>query len=62
MERTDRKEWMKIRLQNMRSWHHRVMANFLRNRGWVAFYLEEFSRECKGICWLDLYQDEINRG
>ncbi len=61
MERTDRKEWMRVRLQNMRSGPQRIMAKFLRRRGWVVFYLEEFSRDCKGLCWLNLYEQENKR-
>lgn len=56
-----RNEWMRSRFQNMRSWHHRILARFLRKRGWVVFYLEDVSRECKGTCWLNLYQEEIGR-
>ena len=45
-------------LHNFRSIHHRLMAVFLENRGWVVFYLEEESRTCKAddFCWLKLYQ------
>lgn len=45
-------------LRNLTSVHHRVMAKFLRKRGWVAFYLEEQARKCKGMCWLELYEAE----
>uniref|UniRef100_A0A6H2A5F4 Uncharacterized protein n=1 Tax=viral metagenome TaxID=1070528 RepID=A0A6H2A5F4_9ZZZZ len=46
--------------RNSLSFHHRLMANFLRKRGWVAFYLEEEARNCNnGICWLKLYQQEM---
>ena len=37
---------VKTFLRNARSFHHRVMARFLRNRGWVVFYLEEEARVC----------------
>ncbi len=36
-----------------------IMMLYLRKRGWVVFYLEEQARECRGICWLKLYQQEI---
>ena len=50
-------------LRNAKSFHHRIMARFLRKRGWVAFYLEEQARTCKGgVCWLELYQSEEKRG
>ena len=50
-------EKIKVWLRNARSIHHRLMANFLRRRGWVAFYLEEECRACNGgVCWLQLYQ------
>lgn len=45
-------------LRNFRHIHHRMMARFLRKRGWVVFYLEEQVRECKGMCWLKLYKTE----
>ena len=45
-------------LKNFMNIHHRIMARFLRKRGWVVFYLEESARECKDMCWLKLYQDE----
>lgn len=48
---------MKYPFRNILSWHHRVMANFLRKRGWVVFYLEEQARICNGeTCWIDLYK------
>ena len=46
-------------LINLRSVHHRIMAKFLRKRGWVAFYLEEELRTCgNDMCWLKLYNSE----
>lgn len=52
-------ERFKVWLRNAKSTHHRLMANFLRNRGWVVFYLEEEARVCgNGLCWLQLYQNE----
>ena len=47
--------------RNLVSFHHRLMANFLRKRGWVVFYLDERSRQCnkdEDMCWLSLYQSE----
>ena len=42
---------------NASSSHHRLMANYLKRRGWVAFYLEEQSRQCVDHqgCWMNLY-------
>jgi len=50
-------EKMKVWLHNAKHFHHRVMARFLRKRGWVVFYLDENARECNGECWLKLYQN-----
>ena len=51
----DQLMWFK----NAKSFHHRIMANFLRKRGWVVFYLKEQYRTCdKECCWLKLYQEE----
>jgi hypothetical protein len=48
---------MRVWLRNIRTVHHRIMANFLRKRGWVVFYLEERARHCDNeCCWLKLYQ------
>jgi hypothetical protein len=45
-----------IVFRNFLSWHHRVMAKYLRKRGWVVFYLEERARDCNdGTCWMKLY-------
>ena len=49
------KVWHVVR--NIPGIHHRMMARFLRKRGWVVFYLEGPARKCKGEeCWLKLYQ------
>lgn len=57
---------MTIIWQNVWSWPNRVMARYLRRRGWVVFYLDEQSRHCgegKNLtCWLALYQDDERRG
>ena len=52
---------MKIWLRNFMNIHHRIMANFLRKRGWIVFYLKEEHRECQNMCWLKLYQAEQAR-
>jgi len=47
---------------NVLTFHHRIMARFLRKRGWVVFYLEKRSRICDhkaGTCWLHLYEDQL---
>jgi len=45
-------------VRNALTSHHRVAARFLERRGWVVFYLPEESRECKDMCWLELYKSE----
>ena len=39
----------------------RLMARYLRNNNWVAFYLDPRSRECDGVCWLKLYESEMKK-
>lgn len=47
-------------LNNLKTFHHRVMARFLKKRQWVVFYLPPEQRICKeGSCWLKLSQDVI---
>jgi len=44
--------------------HHRIMAAYLRKRGWVVFYLEEEQRGCTNNldgCWLKRYKSECDR-
>lgn len=52
--------WLWVQMRNSRHWHERLMARFLERRGWCVFYLEEHSRECRSLCWLELYKD--NKG
>lgn len=52
-----RKEKRHVVFKNAKSFHHRIMAKYLRKRGWVVFYLEEEARTCKDMCWLKLYQE-----
>jgi len=61
--RNNRTEKFKVWVANSRSFHHRLMAHFLRKRGWVVFYLEEQARKCgPGLdCWLALYQASEKR-
>lgn len=53
--------WLFVQMQNSRTIHHRIMARFLRKRGWVCFYLEPQARFCiatkrqESDCWLELY-------
>ena len=42
-------------IENLSSIHHRVMARFLRKRGWIVFYLDDQFRECHDDCWLQVY-------
>jgi len=45
-------------LINSLTFHHRVMARFLRRRGWVVFYLNSENRKCQDdLCWLRLYEE-----
>lgn len=46
-------------LENLKTFHHRIMVRFLRKRGWVVFYLEEQDRECKDTCILKRYRTEL---
>ncbi len=38
-------EKIDVLIRNAFTFHHRIMSRFLRNRGWVVFYLPEESRE-----------------
>ena len=50
-------------LHNAAHFHERAMAQFLRRRGWVVFYLEPRARKCaKGTCWMDLYGQDQKEG
>jgi len=50
-------EDLRVWLYNALRIHHRLMARYLRRRGWVVFYLEQEHRECRGgECWLEMYQ------
>jgi|GEM_PF-4114874 hypothetical protein len=50
-------EFITVTMHNALRFHHRLMAKYLRRRGWVAFYLDEVSRTCNGdTCWMKLYQ------
>ena len=51
-------EKLKVFLHNLGNIHLRTMARYLRKRDWVAFYLEPQFRDCKGTCWLKLYEYE----
>lgn len=55
VSRTDFWHWL---THNASSAPNRVMARYLRRRGWVVFYLEEQCRQCSdgpSGCWLHLY-------
>ena len=49
------KERLKVWFQNATGIPARLMAGYLRRRGWVAFYLEPQARQCNGVCWLQCY-------
>lgn len=46
----------------------RLLMRYLRRRGWVVFWLDEparrcsAQRECPGVCWMALYEDERQAG
>lgn len=50
-----------MKLENLKTFHHRIMMRFLRKRGWVVFCLEEQARECKDMCWLKLYEAQLKK-
>ena len=53
--RNKMKEATSVFLNNAKTFHHRIMARFLRKRKWVVFYLPPEQRVCKkGSCWLKL--------
>ena len=49
---------IRVFLHNFLRLHQRVMMRFLQKRGWVVFFLESEHRDCKGMCWLKLYEAE----
>ncbi len=61
VQKNMKKESRRVFFKNFKTIHHRIVARFLRKRGWVVFYLEEEARKCKDMCWLKLYQDEEKR-
>lgn len=54
-------EKVRVWFCNLRSFHHRIMANYLKRRNWVVFYLEPRSRTCRGSCWLEIYEQGEKR-
>ena len=53
-------ERINVWIRNTLTFHHRVVARFLQQRGWVVFYLPEEQRLCAedGVCWLSVYEGE----
>lgn len=49
-------------LSNITTIPDKLMAYWLRSRGWVCFYLREEARQCNGICWMNLYNIEEESG
>jgi hypothetical protein len=48
--------------ENLKTLPQRLMAKFLKKRGWVCFYLKEEQRDCNSkiqpdFCWLKCYVD-----
>ena len=55
-------EKIKVFFQNLKSVHHRIMANYLRKRNWVVFYMHPENRKCpNGTCLLKLYEETKTR-
>jgi len=48
----------KIIWENVKTFHQKLMMNYLKKRGWVVFYLEPEARHCKNMCWLKLWEQE----
>jgi len=56
------KDRIRVFLFNLSRLPQRMMANHLRKRGWVAFYLEKEARKCnQGCCWLAIYEYEVKK-
>jgi hypothetical protein len=52
-------EKLRVFLNNLKTFHHRIMMRYLQKRNWVVFYLEPEHRKCNGgTCWLSLYESE----
>lgn len=43
---------------NASSSPNRLMARYLVRHGWVAFYLPCESRECRELCWMQMYKNQ----
>lgn len=52
---------MAIIWSNVVTTPQRLVAKWLRRKGWVCFYLDEQARHCSASCWLELYQAEEAR-
>lgn len=48
-------------LSECRSTIDRWMAERLRRRGWIVFWLDEPSRVCRTICWMNEYEQYRRR-
>jgi len=50
-------ESVKVYLENLKSFHHRIMMRYLQKRGWVVFYLDEEHRKpCNDdSCYYNLF-------
>ena len=53
-----RERW-RVWFTNILSVHHRWMMRYLQRRGWVVFYLDEQSRQCNAVCWMESYQQSL---
>lgn len=45
-------------LNNIKTFHHRIMMRYLQKRGWVVFHLPKESRVCNDMCWLKLSEEQ----
>ena len=56
-------EKIMVFLANSLHVHERMMADYLRSRNWVVFYLEPEARKCNnGECWMRLYEQGQKAG
>jgi len=38
----------------------RFMMRYLRNRGWIVFWLDPINQHCTGVCWLKEFINDEN--
>jgi len=45
-------------IENIKTFHHRILMKYLQKRGWVVFYLPKENRTCNDMCWLKLSEQQ----